>query len=366
MSSAPAQPGRARRILLVDDDKSYTAFFKEFLLNYRAGAWIVHTADHYAPALACLKQGGVDLVVMDINMPIMDGRQLLTLFKRTHPEIQVVILTGEATPEARAECLRNGATLFFNKAEVANNLEQIYVALESLADAPVEGFRGMLRQVTLPDVLQMECLGRKSSVLEVASPNAVGQIVIEDGSIIHAEVAGKLGESALFQLLGLKGGEFKLKPFSQPPRHTIDGHWESLVMEAARLCDEAAATPPAEAPPQLTPAPGLQSAEPSAIAPGSALPVAQEPEVLTVACQVEEIVLCSSTGDLLYEWQSPNVNRRVLVLDSLFKASAAFAKTMGLSQGERLEVFTPEGRIMLLLRPDRRVLVRSSNEPAPS
>lgn len=328
---------RAKNILLVDDDATFIELFKEFLVTYRPGVWIVHTADHYAPALTCLKEHQVDLVVLDLNMPVMDGLQFLTLLKRTHPALPVVMLTGLATPENRANSLKHGAALFIDKTEVAGDFQKIYAALESIATTPSEGFRGMLRQVGLQDVLQLECLNRKSSVLEVSSSSDGGRIFIEDGTIIHAESRAQQGEPALFQLLALAGGEFSLKKFYKPERKTIDGHWESLLMEAARLKDEAASTTSA-----------------AAATPEAAAPVAGPGR------KVDEIVLCSGTGELLYEWQSKTVDKRIQLLDLLSNISTSLAKTPPLARGERLEIESPESRIVVLLQPDRRVLVKSA------
>lgn len=335
---------RAKRILIVDDDDAFTEIFKEFLLLHRPGTWVVHTADHYAPALTCLKEHRIDLIILDLNMPVMDGMQLLTLIKRTHPAIPVVMFTGLATAEHRAASLKNGAALFLDKTEVAGDLKKIYAALESIAATPTEGFRGMLRQVGLPDVLQMECLNRKSSVLEVTASEDAGRIYIEDGSLIHAESHTQQGEKALFQLLALSGGEFQLKPFIKPPRHTIDGHWESLLMESARLRDEAAA---AANPASESSAPAVIEAEPEA------------PPEISAACKIEEIVLCSATGELLYEWQSKNVDRRIQLLDLISNIALSFAKTPLLARGERLEVESAESRSVLLIQPDRRIFVLS-------
>src|SRR5208282_2469542 len=68
-----------RQILLVDDDVAFTSMLKEFLLSRDQPGWIVHTADNYAGALSCLKMHPVDLVVLDICLPVMDGLQFLTL-----------------------------------------------------------------------------------------------------------------------------------------------------------------------------------------------------------------------------------------------------------------------------------------------
>ena len=197
----------------------------------------------------------------------------------------------------------------------------------------------MLRQVGLSDVLQMECLNRKSSVLEVTASNDTGRIYIEDGAIIHAESRAQQGEKALFQLLGLRGGEFHLKPFAKPARQTIDGSWESLVMESARQHDEASGA-------------SAEAADAEAVAESQAPPVVADRKI-------EEIVLCSGAGELLYEWQSKNVDRRIQLLDLLYNISASFGKTPPLTRGERLEIESPEVRVVLLVQPDRRILVQS-------
>jgi CheY-like chemotaxis protein len=339
MSETTSVKPRLRQILLVDDDKDFTLFFKDFLLSYRPGAWIVHTADHYAPALAAIKEHPIDLVILDLKMPIMDGLQLLPLLKRTHPELQVIVLTASAMSDNRNFCLQNGAALFFDKSEVSDGLEKIYAAIEAVASTPAEGFRGMLRQVGLSDVLQMECLGRKSSVLEINGRESSGRIYIQDGSILHAEAGEAFGEPALFHLLALKGGEFQLRPYSKPSRQTIDGHWESLMMEAARLSDEAAGG-------------ALErSTAPASI---ETLPESESPR------QIDEIVVCSSVNELLYEWQSVRSEKRIQLLDQLAEISSSLNRVLDWSRGDRLEIDGSNGRSILLFQPDRKVLIRSS------
>ena len=181
----------------------------------------------------------MDVVVLDIGMPVMDGIQFLQLLGRTHPGQQVVMLTGRGDRGKRKTCLESGAALFLEKPVVPDGFAAIFAALDALAGAqPQGGFRGMMRRVGLQEVLQMECLGRKSSVLEIFTGKVRGRIFICEGAIVHAESGALQGEVALYGLLALRGGEFNLLPFTEPPRRTIEGQWESLLMEAARLSDE--------------------------------------------------------------------------------------------------------------------------------
>jgi CheY-like chemotaxis protein len=344
------RPRPSYRVLLVDDSAEFTHLFKEHLVIKREPSWIVHTADNYAEALNCLKSHPVDLVVLDIKMPVMDGLQLLTVLKRSRPALPVVVLTGLATPENRDYALRHGASLFLSKLDVAVGFDSIYPALEATVEAPTEGFKGVVRQIGLTELVQLECMARKSSVLEIKGPNADGRIYISEGAIIHAEVGGILGEKALARLYGLKGGEFHLAPFTQPSRRTIQGHWEGLLLEAAQLCDEQAV----EAGPQQSGGEMSVNLEPEAEAaqPGDA------------GRRLEEIVLSSSANDILYEWQAAHAERRVRLLDWLMSKAAVVANLLpSLGRADRLEISEPRSRVICLLQPERKLFVRLSLMP---
>jgi CheY-like chemotaxis protein len=353
---SPKTPVQCRRILLVDDDRDFTEMLKEFLLLHRKGKWIVHTADNYSSALDCLNKNSVDLLVLDIQMPIMDGLQFLTLLKRTRPALPVVILSGVVTDESRAYALHQGAALVLDKVEVASGFASIYAALEASAEAPTAGFKGMLREVGLSDLVQMECLGRKSSILEIKAANSGGRIYISEGTIIHAEYGSVVGEPALGRLLALTGGEFHYEAFTQPAHQTIDGHWEALLMEAARVQDEESGALAAEG-----------SADNGAVdLKGLAAPPPQPP------CDrhVEEIVICSAGNEILYQWQTPSAastpsigQRRERLLEWLFIKSAAISKMLPLGRADRFEIASAESRVLLMLQPDRKVFVRVALVP---
>jgi CheY-like chemotaxis protein len=346
-----ARPRPSRRLLLVDDDVEFTQVLKDHLVKKRDPSWIVHTAKNYSEGLDCLKVNPVDLVVLDIQMPVVDGLQMLTLLKRSHPALPIVVLSGIVTPENRDFALKHGAALILEKTELATGFESIYPALEATAEAPVEGFKGMLRQVGLIELLQLECLGRKSSIMEVKGPNADGRIYISDGSIIHAEFGSVFGEKALASLLRLTGGEFRLAPFSQPARHTINDRWESLLLEAAQSSDEQTGEAAAG---KL--GGGMAHAEL-----GLADDAAQRE---TVGRRIEEIVVCSTANDVLYQWKAPEAERRIRLFGLLMVKSAAVCKMLpALGRADRFEINETGSRVICLLQPERKIFVRLSVLP---
>ena len=339
---------KRKTFLFVDDDAGFLTGIQELFSEMARGRWDIFTAGNHAQALALLAKLRVDVVVLDIGMPVIDGIQFLQLLGRTNPGQQVVMLTGEATEERRKTCLESGAVLFLEKPVVLDGFAAIFAALDALAGAlPQGGFRGMMRRVGLQEVLQLECLGRKSSVLEIFTGKVRGRIFICDGSIVHAESGALQGEVALYGLLALRGGEFNLLPFTEPPRRTIEGQWESLLMEAARLSDEGQKfLEPDEA--------GPSAAELGEFAVGGAMgaPAGQ--------VRIEEIVLCSGAGEVLYEWDTKSLELRLRLLEQIEQQAVQLSSVAPVGRFDRVEIITAEGRIVCQVQPDRRLFVRSA------
>jgi CheY-like chemotaxis protein len=339
---APARSISSRRVLVVDDDPDFRDVLKDYLVKKRDPSWIVHTAGEYSEVLSCLKTHPVDLVVLDIQMPVMDGLQLLTLLKRSHPALPIVVLSGAVTQERRDYALQHGASLILQKTQVVDFFDRIYPALEATTEAPVEGFKGMLRQVGLIELLQLECLGRKSSILQIKGSNADGRIYISEGSIIHAEFDNIFGEKALAQLLRLTGGEFHLVPFTQPKRQTIEGSWEGLLMEAAQSSDEQAGEEAAQLDADKASASLKQKAD----------------------RRVEEIVVISASNDILYQWKAKEAERRVRLINLILLKSAEMTKLFpALGRPDRFEINEPLSRVLCLLQSESKVFVRLSISP---
>jgi CheY-like chemotaxis protein len=237
---APApKPEKRHQVLLVDDSMAFLETLGEMFETLSDKTWEIHRAATADQALAVLQQHQIELAVLDINMPMLDGVQLLSVIQRRHPEVKKVVVTAHATDAYRTTCLANGAELFLEKPISSDGFVSIFNLLNDLfAWSQREGFSGTLRQVGLTDVIQIECLRRSSSILEVLSPEIRGEIYIETGGIVHAAAGALTGEKALFRLLAISNGQFRVQPFRNPPQHTISIAWEHLLMEAARLRDE--------------------------------------------------------------------------------------------------------------------------------
>src|SRR6266545_1922934 len=341
-------PPRRITVLFVDDDTGFLDVVQNLMQTCSEGLWDVLTAQDATRALAVLRDQRIDLMVIDVHMPVMDGVQFLGLLHRKYPNMLKVVLTGLATDAYRASCLSNGAELFLEKPVNREGWENLFTALDELVRCqPEEGFQGVLRRVGLQDVLQMECLARGSSVLDISTAETHGSVFVKDGQIIHAQIGELAGEEAFNHLLSLSGGQFNLKQFTEPPVRSISGSWEFLLMEAARKRDEA-----------QDPLLGLAAggAVGAAAAPAPRPAERRRPNI-------DEVLICSTQGDVLYEWQCADANARIRFLQFLSQKSWQLRQGLPLGHFQRLEMEGLNNRVVTHIDPDRALFVRVTRAP---
>lgn len=94
-------------ILLVDDE---IPFVKTLTKRLSKREFNINTAFSGQEALAQLeKDTAIEIVVLDIKMPGMDGLQTLHEIKRRYPSVEVIILTGHSTIDSAIKGMRLGA-----------------------------------------------------------------------------------------------------------------------------------------------------------------------------------------------------------------------------------------------------------------
>jgi DNA-binding NtrC family response regulator len=100
------------RIMLVDDEERFLQTTKKLLerKGYR-----VATALSGSEALDSLQKEDIQVVILDVKMPGMDGMATLKAIKNRHPLVEVIMLTGHATVESAVEGLKSGAADYLMK-----------------------------------------------------------------------------------------------------------------------------------------------------------------------------------------------------------------------------------------------------------
>ncbi len=108
----PAERDNSMRLLLTEDDKVLALFLRRGL---EADGHRVSIAGDGAAAVAAILQGPSDLLILDLNLPVKDGEQVLDEVHALNPDLSVLILSGRVDLETRVRCLNAGADDFLTK-----------------------------------------------------------------------------------------------------------------------------------------------------------------------------------------------------------------------------------------------------------
>jgi len=93
-------------VLLVDDEAEFVETLVKRLRKRKVNTAAVGSGEE---ALKILKEMPVDVVVLDVKMPGMDGIETLRKIKKINPLIEVIMLTGHANMEVAIEGMELGA-----------------------------------------------------------------------------------------------------------------------------------------------------------------------------------------------------------------------------------------------------------------
>lgn len=99
-------------------------------------------------------------------------------------------------------------------------------------------FQGALKELPLPDIIQLVSVSGKTGMFELSGGGSRGEIYLKDGQIVHARVGDLAGEEAVYELAIWRDGEFVFTPGQSTPEQTIQKSNTNLLMEAARRIDE--------------------------------------------------------------------------------------------------------------------------------
>ncbi|MGC8744602.1 MAG: response regulator [Verrucomicrobiia bacterium] len=235
------------KILIVDDDEDILVSYKEILKNLPFKPE-VFTTTNGARAVAILDAEQFSLLITDLNMPQIDGFQVLTIVRRRFPDLKIVAITAVLDEQQRRRAYALGVDLCWQKPSTEQEFKLFLECIESLiGDETKEGFRG-IQSKSLVDLIQIECLCRNSITLKVISGEIEGKVYINQGEIIDAEIGNLTGEIAFKKIISLKKGSFHYLPPDPVRERKIFSSYNGLLLDAAQTIDEVKAADKSELP----------------------------------------------------------------------------------------------------------------------
>lgn len=99
-------------ILVADDERAIREGCQRVL---GARGYHVLLAENGQEALEILTRESVELLLLDLKMPVMGGEEVLQVARERHPHIPVIIITGHGTVDTAVQCMKKGAYDFITK-----------------------------------------------------------------------------------------------------------------------------------------------------------------------------------------------------------------------------------------------------------
>jgi DNA-binding NtrC family response regulator len=124
-----------KSILVIDDDRAMLRALRKVLTGEGA---IVASASWVGEVMERLdeNQGNFDLIITDLQMPVLSGESILKAVRAAFPEMPVIVITAFGSPERQAECRGQGVAAFLEK---PIDTPQLLTAIERALSTPAPG-----------------------------------------------------------------------------------------------------------------------------------------------------------------------------------------------------------------------------------
>lgn len=116
-----------KKILIVEDDKSSSKFLQEILK--KTGAQILLADNGQKAVDVCMEEKNIDLILMDVQLPIMSGYEASMKIKETYPNIPIIAQTANAFADEKQKAIESGCNYYLTK---PINKEKLFLIMETI------------------------------------------------------------------------------------------------------------------------------------------------------------------------------------------------------------------------------------------
>lgn len=259
---------RVVRVLVVDDEENLNWSLVTSLRREQYAADGALTAEDARRRLVDVTY---DCIISDIQMPGMDGFQLLSWLRAQRPQARVIMMTAFGSPSVRQEAIRHGVAAYLEK---PFDLTALKRELRRALDTPAQPGASY----DLIEITQVINLSRRDVAVQAQVGDQVGLLVFERGELISAVYGALRGEQAFFAMCATPAQLATPAPVPERVERNLTQPVSSLIFDALLKRDAGLAAAAPGARPADAPAPARLTSVPAPMrAPITASLVAASP-----------------------------------------------------------------------------------------
>lgn len=220
-------------ILIVDDSKPLIYLLKEHIV--KSFKYVVQIAFNGKEALEILENEEIDLIILDIEMPVMDGLQLLAELHNRKIWLPVIVLTAKKIDISETKFREFGIVDFIQKPfefEILDKrIDNILKKREN---------KDSISGISLFGILQILEMERKTGILTLKIGEIDGKIFFRDGKVADIEAGNLSLEQALKDCIsaGVEKQKINIEYINHTREIKINRSLTEMLFEASRLIDE--------------------------------------------------------------------------------------------------------------------------------
>jgi DNA-binding response OmpR family regulator len=220
-------------ILIVDDSKPLVYLLKEHIA--KSFKYVVEIAFNGKEALEVLDGEEIDLIILDIEMPIMDGLQLLAELHNRKIWLPVIVLTAKKIDLSETKFREFGIVDFIQKPFEFEILDKrIDNVLKKREN------KDSISGISLFGILQILEMERKTGILSLKIGDINGKIFFRDGKVADIEAGDLSLEKALKDCItaGVEKQKISIEYINHTREIKVNRSLTEMLIEASRLLDE--------------------------------------------------------------------------------------------------------------------------------
>jgi DNA-binding response OmpR family regulator len=225
----PRPDAPTKTLLVAEDDRSTLSLYRAGLKGL-AGFNIL-MAQNGAEALEILSREPVHVLVTDLNMPVMDGFNLIAKVSRLYPQVPIIVMTGLDESQHKNTPLQMGAIRILTKPP------RLTILMDAIRAAALFEPAGMIRGLNLSSILQLLSWEKKSCTLTVRCGSGLGHLYLRNGEVIHAACHAQDSLLAAYEILGWDRPDIEFVDTCRVDP-TMDLPLTELLLNAAMIADQ--------------------------------------------------------------------------------------------------------------------------------